>query len=67
MLSGEGYVLYAAGCYGEVFLAFLYAFLLICTCYRMLETGRVGGVTGDGNVYALFHMIATPSVTSFAP
>ena len=44
----------AAGCYGEVFLAFLYAFLLICTCYRMLETGRVGGVTGDGNVYALF-------------
>ena len=44
----------AAGCYGEVLLAFLYAFFLVCTCNRMLETGRVGGVTGDGNVYALF-------------
>jgi len=44
----------AAGCYGEVLLAFFYAFLFVCTCNRMLETCRVCGVTGDGNVYALF-------------
>ena len=44
----------SAGSYGEVLLALLYTFLLVGTCNRMLESGRVGGVTGNGNVYALF-------------
>src|SRR5699024_7219487 len=44
----------AAGSNGEVFLAFLVAFLLVGTCNGMLETCGVGGVTGDGNVNALF-------------
>ncbi len=43
----------AAGCYGEVLLAGLSALLLVGACNRMLETGRVRGVTGDGNVYVL--------------
>src|SRR5699024_6800589 len=44
----------AAGSNGEVYLAFLVAFLLVGTCNGMLETCGVGGVTGDGNVNALF-------------
>ena len=55
MLSGmQSTACTAAGSYGEVLLALLDAFLLVSTCYWMLESGRVGGVTGDGNVYALF-------------
>src|SRR5699024_3391266 len=50
----QGTACAAAGCYGEVFLAGLKALLLVGTCYRMLETGGVGGVSGDGNVYVLF-------------
>ena len=42
-----------AGCYGEVFLTLLDTFFLVCTCNRMLETCRVGRVTGDGNTYVL--------------
>ena len=45
---------FAAGSYGEVLLACLHALLLVGACYRMLESGGVGGVSGDGNVYALF-------------
>ena len=41
------------GSNGEVFLALLDAFFLIGTCYRMLETSRVGGVTSDGNTNVL--------------
>ena len=43
----------AAGCNGEVFLSSFYALFLVGTSYRMLETGRVGGVSGDGNIYVL--------------
>ena len=50
----EGTACAAAGGYGEVFLSFLHALLLIGAGHRMLETGRVGGVSGDGNVNALF-------------
>ena len=42
-----------AGSDGEVLLALLDAFLLVGTGDRMLETGRVGGVTGDGDINAL--------------
>src|SRR5699024_5489530 len=38
----------AAGCYREIFLSCFHALFLICTCHRMLETGGVGGVSGDG-------------------
>ena len=50
----EGTACAAAGSDGEVFLSFLHALLLIGACHRMLETGGVGGVSGDGNVNALF-------------
>ena len=40
----------AAGSNGEVLLALLDALLLVGTCNGVLESGRVGGVTGDGNV-----------------
>ena len=43
----------AAGCNGEILLALLDTFLLICTCNRMLETCGVGRVTSDRYVYAL--------------
>ena len=43
----------AAGGYGEVLLASLDALLLVGACYRMLETGGVRGVSGDGYVYVL--------------
>ena len=36
-------------------LALLVAFLLVCTCYRMLETCGVRGVTGNGNTDVLMH------------
>ncbi len=49
----EGSAGAAAGGNGEVLLALLVAFLLVGACNGMLEAGRVGGVTGDGNVYAL--------------
>ena len=38
----------------KYFLPLLKTFFLVSTCYRMLETCRVGGVTCDGNVYAFF-------------
>ena len=44
----------AAGSNREVLLSGFDALLLIGAGYRMLETGRVGGVTGDGNVNVLF-------------
>ena len=43
-----------AGSNGEVFFAFLVALFFVCSCYRMLETSRVCGVSCDGNVNALF-------------
>ena len=42
------------GSNGEVFLTSFDTLFLVGTCYRMLETGRVGGVSGDGNVNVLF-------------
>ena len=36
----------------KYFLPFSYALLLVGTCNRVLESGRVGGVTSDGNVNA---------------
>ena len=44
----------AAGSNGEIFLAGFGSLLFICTCHRMLESGRIGGVTGNGNVHILF-------------
>ena len=38
----------------EIFLSGFESFLLVCSCNRMLESCRVGGVSGDGNVYVLF-------------
>ena len=43
----------AAGCNREVLLASLKALLLVGACYRMLESGRVGGVAGDGDIHVL--------------
>src|SRR5699024_8223432 len=43
-----------AGCYGEVFLSSLYTLFFVGSGNWMLESGRVGGVTGDGYVHALF-------------
>ena len=43
----------AAGSYGEVLLALLDALLLVGTSYWMLEAGRVGGVTSNGNTNIL--------------
>ena len=37
----------------KYFLPCFDSLLLVSTCYRMLESGRVGGVTGNGNVYVL--------------
>ena len=45
----------AAGRDGEIFLALLVAFFLICTCNRMLETRWVRGVSCDGDAY-VFHV-----------
>ena len=41
-----------AGSNGEIFLALLDTFLLISTCNGMLESGRVGGVTGNRYIHA---------------
>ena len=49
----EGTSCTAAGSYREVLLALLNALLLVGACNRMLETGRIGGVSCDGNVNAL--------------
>ena len=43
-----------AGSYGEVLLASFNSFLLVGSCYRMLESGRIGRVTCDRYVYVLF-------------
>ena len=43
----------AAGSNGEVLHAVLIAPLLVGTCNRVLESGRVRGVTGDGNADVL--------------
>ena len=43
----------AAGSNGEILFACLGALLLICTCNGMLESGGIGGVTGDGYVHVL--------------
>ena len=43
----------AARCHGEVSLAVLDAPLLISAGNGMLESGRVSGVTGDGNAHVL--------------
>ena len=40
----------AAGCNREVRLAGSNSFLLVGTCNGVLETGRVRGVSGDGNI-----------------
>ena len=54
MLSGmQGTARAAAGSHGEILLALLDALLLVSAGNGMLETGGVGGVTGDGNVHAL--------------
>ncbi|RWX47525.1 hypothetical protein H206_06339 [Candidatus Electrothrix aarhusensis] len=52
----------AAGSHREVFLALLQAFLLIGTCYRMLEAGRVGRITGDGDIHP-FMMVDSHTLT----
>ena len=41
------------GCYREVLLSCFNSFLLVSTCNRMLESCRVGRVTGNGYVYVL--------------
>src|SRR5699024_904312 len=41
------------GSNGEVLLALLNALFLVSAGNGMLETGRVGGVTGDGDIHAL--------------
>ena len=46
----QGTACTTAGCNGEVLLALLYAFLLIGSRNRVLESGWVGGVTGNGNI-----------------
>ena len=43
----------AAGSDGEVLFAVFQSPFLIGAGYQMLEPGGVGGVAGDGNVYAL--------------
>ena len=43
-----------AGSNGEVFLASFDTLFFVGTCNWMLETSRVGGVSGDGNVNVLF-------------
>ena len=43
----------AAGSYREVLLAHKGAFLLVGSCNGVLEAGRVGGVSGNGDVHAL--------------
>ena len=48
----QGTACTTAGSYGEVLLALLYALLLVGTCNGVLESGRVGGVTSDGNINA---------------
>ena len=49
----EGTACAAAGSNGEVLLAVLKCPLLVGTCNKVLEAGRVGGVAGDGNINAL--------------
>ena len=46
----EGTAGTTAGSDGEVLLAVFKCPLLVGTCNGVLESGRVGGVTGDGNV-----------------
>ena len=50
----QGTACAAAGGNGEVLLAFLHALFLVGSRNRVLESGRVGGVAGDGNVNAFF-------------
>ena len=57
----------AAGSDGEVLFAVFQSPFLIGAGYQMLEPGGVGGVAGDGNVYASCLQMATPSSTSLAP
>ena len=53
MLSGcRGTTRATAGSNGEILLTHLDAFLFVGACNRVLETGGVGGVTGDGDVNA---------------
>ena len=63
----EGSARAAAGSNREVLLACIGALLLVGACNRVLETGRVGGVAGDGISAPSCHMMATPSRTSSAP
>ncbi|GFI57166.1 hypothetical protein IMSAG025_00597 [Muribaculaceae bacterium] len=44
----------AAGSNGGIFLSLFVTFFFVCTCNRMLESCRVGGVTCNGNVNTLF-------------
>ena len=37
---------------GEIFLALFDTFLFVCACDRMLETGRIRGIAGNGNIHA---------------
>ena len=48
----QGTACTAAGCHGEILFALLYAFLLIGSCNRVLESGWVGVVTGNRNIHA---------------
>src|SRR5574344_1524733 len=38
----------------EIFLTLLHTLFLICTCHGVLETGRIGRVTCNGNIHTLF-------------
>ncbi len=53
VIGVEGTACAAAGCYGEVANTVFLAPLLVGTCNGVLESGGVGGVTGDGNAYVL--------------
>ena len=53
VIGMQGSACAAARSNGEVLLALLGAFLLVGSRNGMLESGRVGGVTGDGNVNTL--------------
>jgi hypothetical protein len=62
----------AAGGNGEIFFALFQGFLFIGAGNRVLETGRVGRVSGDGNMYpfvmhdgnAFLHVVAAVAVNS---
>ena len=55
----QGTACAAAGSNREIFFVVFECPLLISACYQVLETGGVGGVTGNGNVdtLSLIHIL----------